>query len=266
MFFDFRALSAFFLCLCLLSNQVAGQDNPFGDSSPSNAVRNGADPFSNVGELSPKQAEPAPRASWVSRGEIDLEAMLEKKVNFDFKEVVLAEVRKVIQENMGVATYLHESALDDALDDDVLITFRSGGELSMRKALELMLEPYNADFIIDENVIKIISRDLVDEQQFFIRRIFNARPLIKLIADDRMQQYQGDSEPPRRWEITMIAEEELVKLIKETVDPDTWHDTNGDGTIVAINGLLVVNSSRRVVEQVESLIEDLHAELSKSLE
>lgn len=186
-----------------------------------------------------------------------MEKLLEKSFPMDFHEVMFAEFRELVRESAGVNLYLHYSAIDDSLTDDDLITFRCDETMSLGNALESLLEPFNADYVVEQGMVKIISRDEAASPEFLVRRIIDTRKLIGLLTQERLALYANDPEPPRRWEISMIVEEELVALIRETVNNDNWKENGGSGTLVSINGLLVVNNQRRDVNQVQKLLKEL---------
>lgn len=58
------------------------------------------------------------------------------------------------------------------------------------------------------------------------------------------------------------AENTLVDLIQNTVQPDSWEDTGqGLGTIEIVNGILVVGQTERVLQEVQNLLTDLEGHI-----
>ncbi len=55
----------------------------------------------------------------------------------------------------------------------------------------------------------------------------------------------------------ITAETLLVDAIKKTVVADSWDNTNGDGTIEVLGGLMIVNQTEEANEKIEELLQDL---------
>jgi hypothetical protein len=63
-------------------------------------------------------------------------------------------------------------------------------------------------------------------------------------------------EPPRR---ELTDAENLIHLITTTVEPDTWDEMGGPGTVAEYKGLVVVSQTWEVHEKIERLLNMLHA-------
>jgi HAAS domain-containing protein len=50
----------------------------------------------------------------------------------------------------------------------------------------------------------------------------------------------------------------LIRLISSTVDPDSWDEVGGPGTIAEYKGLLAISQTREIHEEVERLLNMLH--------
>ena len=53
------------------------------------------------------------------------------------------------------------------------------------------------------------------------------------------------------------AEDMLVETIKSNVANDSWNDTNGDGTIEILGGLLIINQVDEVSDSIDEFLQDL---------
>ncbi len=53
------------------------------------------------------------------------------------------------------------------------------------------------------------------------------------------------------------AENMLIDLIKTTIAPDSWTNTNGDGTLEILGGLMVVGQTEEISEAIGELLQDL---------
>jgi hypothetical protein len=76
--------------------------------------------------------------------------------------------------------------------------------------------------------------------------VYNVRDLIEMAQDDGNTQEEGA--------------EMLVRMIEETIEPDTWRDAGGTwGAIRELSGMLVVTQTSEAHEQVLRLLEQLRA-------
>jgi hypothetical protein len=53
----------------------------------------------------------------------------------------------------------------------------------------------------------------------------------------------------------------LMNLVRNTVVADEWNDTNGDGTLEMIGGLMVVNQTEEGLDQIERLLDELERQM-----
>jgi hypothetical protein len=204
-------------------------------------------------------------ASSASHGEAPVETVPEiLKQNWEgtIEASSFQEFAALVRKKFGLNLYLHPSAIADCDFDNQELALH-GHSMKLGKSLELMLDQFEADYLVDDQVVKIVSQEVVGESQFLTRRIVDFRPLIKEAMQDRLGLYSNDKEPPQAWEISMIVEEELIELIQQTVDPDSWDGRNGNGTIASLNGVFVILQTRRGHESVERLLRDLTERLTK---
>jgi hypothetical protein len=59
---------------------------------------------------------------------------------------------------------------------------------------------------------------------------------------------------------TLTAEEILETLVKTSVDPEGWDNTNGDGTIMIVGGCMVVSQTESTLTEIQSLLDELTAQ------
>jgi hypothetical protein len=50
-------------------------------------------------------------------------------------------------------------------------------------------------------------------------------------------------------------EQQLIRVITGTIEPDSWSEMGGPGSIQSINGLIVINHTRDVHDQVKHLLQ-----------
>ena len=70
---------------------------------------------------------------------------------------------------------------------------------------------------------------------------------------------ENESDEPDDAVANEIASD-LEDLIRRTVTPDDWDDTNGDGTIAFVGGLMVISGSEEQIRNVAQLVKQLEAQ------
>jgi hypothetical protein len=60
------------------------------------------------------------------------------------------------------------------------------------------------------------------------------------------------------------AEGMLVSLIKQSVQPDSWEDTNGDASLIIVGGLMVVTQTQQALDDIHALTSELEDRLSRN--
>ena len=84
---------------------------------------------------------------------------------------------------------LHQTAEDGDLTRDTEIEF-SAESLRLRTGLDMMLDKYNATFVIRDGLVVIISLDAASDPAFFRRKTFDVENLLQLIIR-RQELKQG---------------------------------------------------------------------------
>jgi hypothetical protein len=78
--------------------------------------------------------------------------------------------------------------------------------------------------------------------------------------------FGGQQQPQRPLTAEERKAEQLLDIITTAVNPDTWQDSGGPGTIGEYNGLVVVSQSARTHTKIEKVLDMLReaANLPKS--
>lgn len=164
-----------------MSGYVAAQDDPFG----SQVSHENTDPFGQ-GFSVHQQEDSTPSKSTSKRSPDEMiRDALDSKIDFDYDETPFIEIMDQLQEVYGINVMLDQSASDDSLSEDDLVTFKVR-KIRMKAGLRLMLDQFNATYLVKNEVLLIISKDVANDPEFFTRRIINCRSLIETIgASDR---------------------------------------------------------------------------------
>lgn len=182
-----------------------------------------------------------PLISNSAKRDLATEKVLEKVIDLDYKETVFSDVKAELEDRFKLNIVLDQSAIDDALTEEELVTVRLRG-ISLANALRLMLWPYNATYVIDAGVVRIISIDNMHDPKNLRLRLFDCKNLVAKLGEN--------------------GETKLLDLVQSVVASDSWASTgtgNGQGRIVG--GVLVVRQTDSVIRAIDDLLYDLRGKV-----
>lgn len=116
------------------------------------------------------------RLTGSARDEAILDA-LELPTNLEYVEVPFIDVKRDLEDKYGINIALDQSAIDDALTEEELITVRYRG-IRLKNALRLMLRDYNATYIVRDEVLRIISLSNVSDPENLVTDVYNVGDLV----------------------------------------------------------------------------------------
>jgi hypothetical protein len=102
---------------------------------------------------------------------------LEEPVDLDYEEVEWSAVQRDLFDRFKINIATDQTALDDALPQEELITFKRSG-ISLKYALRQMLKEKNATYIVKDEVLLVISLDNVEDPQFLVTNVYNVGDLV----------------------------------------------------------------------------------------
>ena len=120
--------------------------------------------------VEPKQAPKRRSVNTLSSQQ--LRDILKTKTDLEYKEIPFADVVRGLEDAYGFNIVFDQSAIDDSLTDEELVTFRFK-DISLANALLLILRNFNATYVVQDGVIKIISLDNAEDPFFFSKRMIN---------------------------------------------------------------------------------------------
>lgn len=106
------------------------------------------------------------------------ELALKEVVSLNFDEDPFVEVKVTLEKMSGVNFVLSDSAKDDRLTDDELIT-GSLQNVPLNKGIEVLLKPYNATYYIDEGIVTVISIENRYDEFALRTKMFDCRQLLE---------------------------------------------------------------------------------------
>ena len=104
--------------------------------------------------------------------------VLNQQVMFVYDETPFEEIMDELRTNFRIGVYLDRSARDDSLTEDDLVTIEIGN-VSIGSGLRLILSQYNADFIVRDDILLIISKDVIKNPEFLVQKIINCESILK---------------------------------------------------------------------------------------
>ena len=116
------------------------------------------------------------RLTGSARDEAILDA-LELTTNLEYDEQSFTDVQRDLEDRFGINIKLDQSAIDDALGEEELITARYRG-IRLKNALRLMLDDYNATYIVRDEVLRIISQSNVSDPENLVTDVYNVGDLV----------------------------------------------------------------------------------------
>ncbi len=249
-----------------------------------------------VPAVSYAQSQPATQ---VDNDQMAAESM-QRSIATDYVEKTLGDILSEWSTDTGIAFWIHESAADQSVDEDTLITLRLG-DLRLATALDLMLEPHYCTYVIVDGTVGVVSGDHAIENpmveaiscndllaRITPKKVFRpargggfggggggaggvfgipagpigprqdaADPAPAQSADvaDEAQPPQPP-QPSGYYEVISPADQ-LIELVTETIDPDSWESNGGTGRIREINSVLVIAQTSRNLRGVHNLLDSL---------
>jgi general secretion pathway protein D len=99
--------------------------------------------------------------------EIEIQKNLNQKVQVSFRDVPLAEAVKTLCDLAGVPVFIDPQGLAvEAVTSDQPISIELTKEISLKSALNLILEPLRLGYVIEHDVLKITSEGARNSQVF----------------------------------------------------------------------------------------------------
>ncbi len=227
---------------------------------------------------------------------VDLDAAsVEKKIRtkldaskseFDFQETPLEEVVDYLGKFHAIEILLDEKALDEAgIERDTPVTIQLKG-VTIRSALRHILRPMDLAFVIKDEALLITTSDVAENELrvrvYDVRTLLEFPPATKAKKAARTdsgsdpskttieKQAKPDSTPANGVQTLGVDVEPspkgqlvpdgdgLIALITSCIQPTTWDEVGGPGSIVPFQGKLVVSQTDQALRQIRSLIDRLH--------
>jgi hypothetical protein len=174
---------------------------------------------------------------------------LDELADVEFVEAPLTDVVEYLRTRHRIPILIDNAALREAeIASDTQLTLNLRN-VSLRAALSCVLREPALDWTVQDEVVLITSRDVASATLSTI--VYDVSDIVPApVKDDKAK---GDE--------SLKTLERLVETIRTSVEPATWTDTGGPGTVAALEvgpaRMLVVHQNRRGHEAVTYLLDDI---------
>jgi hypothetical protein len=185
-----------------------------------------------------------------------VEAALTQQVSFTFSDLPFKDAIQAIQRKTGLPIVLATKKVEEAsisLETPVTVSL---SDLTLEAFLRNFLSDLGLAFIVKDEVLQITTPE--DSGSQLDSRIY---PVLDLVARRTPVDESSAVVTSRTAGGRMgIADyESLMDVITTTIDPDSWEDVGGPGTIVEFDnaGVLIISQTRDVHRKIGPLLNTL---------
>lgn len=191
-----------------------------------------------------------------SAAEDRLEAELAQQVSFSFSEVPLKDAIETIKTKTGLPIVLATKKLEEAainLDTPITVSLKN---LKLGSFLRTALNDLNLTYLIKDEVIQITTPEDAGSQ--LVTRIY---PVLDLAAR-RTPIYEASAVVTSRTaggKMGSADYQSLMDVITSTIDPDSWDDVGGPGSISEFDnaGVIIISQTQDVHPKIGALLNSL---------
>ncbi|HVC94880.1 MAG TPA: hypothetical protein VND64_14380 [Pirellulales bacterium] len=178
--------------------------------------------------------------------EAAIEAALSKPTSFDFAEKPLGAVVVFLEQEHQLQIQFDATALTDAGIDSTTTITRRMHDVKLRSALDLLLRDLELTYVVCDEVLLITTKS--EAEGMITTRVYPVADLLAPRDDGVLVSFR-----------THFGE--LIELIESSLEPDSWSDAGGPGTITAHSKSpsLVVSQTYPVHREIAALLESLRA-------
>ena len=167
---------------------------------------------------------------------------LQADAKLDHFETRFTDVLEELKATYRIPIVLHESALENNLDEDSLITLKLSG-ISLKSALQVMLKPFSCTCAIKDEIMYILADDAALDMLEV--RIYDCTALKEKINAPNVEY------------------DSIEKVVTTIVDPQSWIESGGNGRIVELAGRLIICQTNDRHDQIAKLLKSLDEEFTR---
>jgi hypothetical protein len=161
---------------------------------------------------------------------------MEQEMGFDYDNAALTDVCDDLSQHLGINMRLDERRLEEAginIDTAIRCNFPAA---ALRVQLRRLCDALEMDFTIRHETLWLTSREATEGE--LTTRIFDVRPLV---------------DP----DVGLGSEDELLELVTTHIEPESWDEVGGPGSITCFRGLMVVSQVPEMQRMVAGLLTQL---------
>ena len=193
---------------------------------------------------------------------------LKQRINIDWVKIKLNHAVDSLRRELGVDMQLDPEGLEEAdVVKDQEIESLSCRDRRGDQVLRLLLGPLHMSYVVKAGVVILTSEEKAAEQ--LTTRAYNVRDLLEPWPP-RGKAAGGPLPVPEGTKVVWTkgsaslyqyysAANEVIDLITSTVQPDTWTDNGGSGSISIFRGLLIISQTEDLHSDVELLLRQIRA-------
>jgi len=156
---------------------------------------------------------------------------LRRDAEIDFREIRMDDVLAELCTNHKIQFVLDESAADNNLDGNSIVT-RMLKNVSLNSVLNILLAEFRCSYVVDRDAIMIVSDSFATD--LYLSRHYDCRQLVAGMKGDPEKNF-----------------EKLVHVLKTVIDPKSWDSNGGNGGVAEIDGLLFVLQNSENHKRIE---------------
>ena len=192
----------------------------------------------------------------IAAAEDRIEAALTQQVSFNFSEEPLKDAIDIIKQKTGLPILLATKKLEEAainLETPVTVSLH---DLTLESFFRNFLGDLGLTFLVRDEVIVITTPEDAGSQ--LINRIY---PVLDLVAR-RTPVYEANAVVTSKTaggRVGVADYESLMDVITTTIDPDSWDDVGGPGSIAEFDnaGVLIIAQTRDTHQKIGKLLNSL---------
>jgi hypothetical protein len=148
-----------------------------------------------------------------------LEAALSRSVSLEFVDTPLRDVIQFVANRTGAHIKLSKKIEDAGVQPDQPVTMVAK-DVAAEKFLSLLLRELNLTFILKHGVILVTTNEEAQSPENMLTRVYPVADLCDWVRLPR--EYGGG---------LSLDFDPLVDMITSTIEPDSWQDVGGPGSI-----------------------------------
>lgn len=174
-----------------------------------------------------------------------IDAALAKPCIIDYVDTPLKDVMANLADQSGVTFVLTRKLEDAGVQPDQPVT-RSIKNLSLKSALRLMLNDLNLSYMVRNECIVITTKEDAQSPENMETRAYPVKDLLETFRLPAKDTASFDFDP-------------LVELITSSIEPDSWQDVGGPGSISGSDaaGALLISTRRDLHDRVAGALTSL---------